>query len=225
MISATAILPEALPSMEGRQRRRSGRRHRVIAAGWSHVAVEDRAGCHRRHPASEIHRPGGRLGALAVREMPAVPVKLKLAETGGGGGAARWHGRRLRWWHGYRGPEPKRSSPRPHWSRPRFRIWATSFRSCWRSRTRPNAPLVFRVQIEFGDGVQKPDAQCTKEVNGLLDGLKPGLKLVEANLRDTTGAESHQPPTSCQVSFATSSTDPGVEVVQNLETKLLLNVE
>jgi hypothetical protein len=40
-----------------------------------------------------------------------------------------------------------------------------------------NVPLVFRVQIEIGDGVQKPDAQCTKEVNELLEGLKPGLKL------------------------------------------------
>lgn len=44
-------------------------------------------------------------------------------------------------------------------------------------KNKANAPLVFRVQIEFGDGVQKPDAQHTAAMNELLEGLKPGLRI------------------------------------------------
>jgi len=43
-------------------------------------------------------------------------------------------------------------------------------------KNKANAPLVFRVQIEFGDGAQKPDPQLTTAMNELLEGLKPGLR-------------------------------------------------
>lgn len=44
-------------------------------------------------------------------------------------------------------------------------------------KNKANVPLVFQIQIEFGDGVQKPDVQHTAAINELLEGLKPGLRI------------------------------------------------
>lgn len=44
-------------------------------------------------------------------------------------------------------------------------------------KNKANAPLVFRVQIEFGDGMSKPDAESAAAINKLLGSLKDGFKL------------------------------------------------
>ena len=44
-------------------------------------------------------------------------------------------------------------------------------------KNKSGLPLVFRVQIEFGDGVQTPKPESVAEINALLEKLKPALKL------------------------------------------------
>lgn len=44
-------------------------------------------------------------------------------------------------------------------------------------KNRTNAPLVFRVEIEFGDGQTPPDADSIAAINALIEELKPGFSL------------------------------------------------
>jgi hypothetical protein len=44
-------------------------------------------------------------------------------------------------------------------------------------KNKANAPLAFRVQIEFGDGTSKPADEYMAAINGLLSGLKDGFAL------------------------------------------------
>lgn len=44
-------------------------------------------------------------------------------------------------------------------------------------KNKSEMPLVFRVQIEFGDGVKSPKPESVAEINALLESLKPGLKV------------------------------------------------
>jgi len=44
-------------------------------------------------------------------------------------------------------------------------------------KNKSGSPLVFRVQIEFGDGVTEPNAESKDAINDLLESLKKGFHL------------------------------------------------
>jgi len=45
-------------------------------------------------------------------------------------------------------------------------------------KNKSNMPLVFRVRVEFGDGVQTPTPEFVAKINALLEGLKENFKLI-----------------------------------------------
>lgn len=175
VISAAAILPETLPTAW-----KDGTTNALAIA----TALSQEAGY--TLPWKTMRDViGGSLQARFIAladgsapwpcEMPAAnTVKLKLSESGGGthdgadGGFAGGAGT---------GAGTKTLVAQAALEPSEIQDLGDLIPQLLEIKNKANAPLVFRVQIEFGDGVQKPDAQCTKEVNDLLEGLKPGLKL------------------------------------------------
>lgn len=176
MISAAAILPEPLPAAW-----KDGSTNALAVA----TALSQQAG-HTLPWKTVRDLIGGSLQARFIAladgsapwpcEMPAAnTVKLKLAETGGGG----THGGTGGGFAGGAGTGAgtKTLVAQATLEPSEIQDLGDIIPQLLEIKNKANAPLVFRVQIEFGDGVQKPDAQCTNEVNELLEGLKPGLKL------------------------------------------------
>lgn len=176
MISAAAILPEPLPAAW-----KDGSTNALAIA----TALSQQAG-HTLPWKTVRDVIGGSLQARFIAladgsapwpcEMPAAnTVKLKLAETGGGGAHGGTGG-------GFAGGAGTGAGTKTLVAQAtlepsEIQDLGDIIPQLLEIKNKANAPLVFRVQIEFGDGVQKPDAQCTKEVNELLEGLKPGLRL------------------------------------------------
>lgn len=176
MISAAAILPEPLPAAW-----KDGSTNALAVA----TALSQQAG-HTLPWKTVRDVIGGSLQARFIAladgsapwpcEMPAAnTVKLKLAETGGGG----THGGTGGGFAGGAGTGAgtKTLVAEATLEPSEIQDLGDIIPQLLEIKNKANTPLVFRIQIEFGDGVQKPDAQFTTAVNELLEGLKPGLKL------------------------------------------------
>jgi hypothetical protein len=44
-------------------------------------------------------------------------------------------------------------------------------------KNKSGSPLVFRIQIEFGDGVKPPSTEWIAAINEVLASIKPEIKL------------------------------------------------
>lgn len=175
LISAAAILPETLPAAW-----KDGSTTALAIA----TALSQQAG-HTLPWKTVRDVIGGSLQARFIAleegsapwpcEMPAAnTVKLKLAETAGagtppgtGGGFAGGMGT---------GAGTKLLVAQATLEPSEIQDLGDLIPQLLEIKNNANAPLVFRVQIEFGDGAQSPDVQFTTAMNELLEGLKPGLR-------------------------------------------------
>jgi hypothetical protein len=178
MISAAAILPETLPAAW-----KDGNTTALAIA----TALSQQAG-HTLPWKTVRDVIGGSLQARFIAleegsapwpcEMPAAnTVKLKLAQTGDSGGT---HGGTGGGFVGGAGTGAGTKTLVAHATLEPSEIQDLGdiIPQLLEIKNKANAPLVFRIQIEFGDGQQKPDAQHTMAMNELLEGLKPGLRFM-----------------------------------------------
>jgi len=110
-------------------------------------------------------------------EMPAAnTVKLKLAESGGGGGTQAGTGGSFAGGTGT-GAGTKTLVGQATLEPSEVQDLGDIIPQLLEIKNKANAPLVFLVQIEFGDGTSKPAEEHMAAINGLLSGLKAGFAL------------------------------------------------
>lgn len=175
MISAAAILPETLPAAW----KDGCTTALAIATALSHQTG------HTLPWKTVRDVIGGSLQARFIAlaegsapwpcEMPAAnTVKLKLAETGGGGQGGTGGG-----FAGGTGTGAGTKTLVAHATLEPSEIQDLGdlIPQLLEIKNKANAPLVFRVQIEFGDDVKKPAPEHANAINTLLNNLKDGFAL------------------------------------------------
>jgi hypothetical protein len=174
IISAAAILPETLPAAW-----KNGSTNALAIA----TALSQQAG-HTLPWKTVRDVIGGSLQARFIAleedsapwpcEMPAAnKVKLKLASTGGagGGGEGGFGG------GAGGGAATKLLVARAELEPSEVQDLGDLIPQLLEIKNEANAPLVFRTQIEFGDGVEAPKPELAEKINALLEGLKAGFRL------------------------------------------------
>ncbi len=107
-------------------------------------------------------------------EMPAAnTVKLKVAEAGGGGTGGSPEGGG---WTGT-GTASKKLVAQGDLEPSEIQDLGDLIPELLEIKNNANTPLVFRVQIEFGNGESTPDAESASAINKLLESLKDGFAL------------------------------------------------
>lgn len=113
-------------------------------------------------------------------ELPAAQtVKIKVATASTGGGAGGGSGGAGGGFGGGPGPAPGSKTLVAHAELEPSEIQDLGdlMPQLLEIKNKSGSPLVFRVQIEFGDGVESPKPELTAQINALLAQLTPDLTL------------------------------------------------
>lgn len=175
IISATAILPENLPTAW-----KDGKTNALAIA----TALSQQDG-HTLPWKTVRDCIGGALNARFIAldegsapwpcEMPAAnTVKLKIAEagagggTGGGGGGGGWTDT---------GAASKKLVAQADLEPSEVQDLGDLVPQLLELKNKSNTPIAFRIRIEVGDGEKAPDAETAGAISNLLEGIKEEFKL------------------------------------------------